>query len=134
MTPAERIMASPRYRLQRARLFLAAWWERYRGPVAFVATALALAGLYLLQSWFDHEERLGRLRGVINEQARTIADLRLVEAQRDVDCSATPLFWIIEGSTPRQIFDKMTLAVHAMDAEITSRWVPYDPLEKGPAR
>lgn len=131
MTPAERIMASPRYRLQRARVFLAAWWERYRGPIAFVALSLALAGLYLLQSWFDHQERVGRLRGVIHEQARTIADMR-IEA-KFVDCSATPLFWIIEGRTPRQIFDKMTLAVHAMDAEITSRWVPYDPQEKEPA-
>jgi hypothetical protein len=125
-------MASPRYRLQRARLFLAAWWERYRGPIAFVATALALAGLYLLQSWFDHEERLGRLRGVIDEQARMIADLQVLEANHTVDCSGTPLFWIIEGRTPRQIFDKMTLAVHAMDAERGLRWAPYDPSEKEP--
>lgn len=127
MTPAERIMASPRYRLQRARLFLAARWERYRGAVAFVALSLALAGLFLLQSWFDHQERVGQLRGVIDEQARTIADLQILDANRNVDCSATSLFWIIEGRTPRQIFDKMTLAVHAMDAELNQRWVPYKP-------
>lgn len=126
-------MASPRYRLQRLRLAVAAWWERNRAALGAVVAVIALAGLYALQSWFEHQEHIARYNAVIEDQARTIADLRVVEAQRHLDCSATSLFWIIEGATPRQIFDKMTLAIHAMDAEATARWVPYDPQEKEPA-
>jgi hypothetical protein len=103
------------------------WWEQHHEAVLAAAFVLAVAALYLAQSWIDEHERLARIDRMLAEKSREVADLHVQLQLRDATCgSATPLFWIVEADSPRRVFDKMTLAVQAMDVARTESWVPYN--------
>lgn len=126
MTPAERVMATHRYRLGRLRIVLASWWARHGEAVLAGIFVAAAAALYLTQSWIDERERAASFDRMLAAKNRQLVDLRIEQDLRQEACGTAPLFWIIEGNSPRLVFDKMTLAVQAMDVARAGQWVPYE--------